>query len=429
LFGADTRPARIRSADLIVSISETSDDDLSADQGNQPSAGQTPIGGRYAGTDLAGSFGHAGRRVSMAASGTGTIRRYPTLDSFVGSTYSGGADLTATLDRRMTLHVSGSASYASTFAFDTFTHQTAINQEAPSTTGLVEGASVANTPVDATRTSKGGGFELTRALTRHISLSAVAGLWYSERGVIGERDDERHLGVQLRQALGPDTVLQAAYAVRAGTQGLNGTTTRIVSHDIQVTLENQWRHSAISRTVFSLSGGPAVMTQRAPAVVLAPPAIDDSGGVESPAVAPAAVVDDRLLKFVGAAVLTHQVNRVWSAQVSYRRGAGLRDGVVFSNTAALGARAALGRRVGVTATAGFTDGEIGVTAADSRDQTAFGTVRLQVALSRLVAVYGQGFLYRYDFGNGQPLPEGYPRQLDRRGVRAGIALWMPLQRE
>ena len=103
-----------------------------------------------------------------------------------------------------------------------------------------------------------------------------------------------------------------------------------------------------------------------------------------PSLFDAGAIAGRPLRVVGTAILSHDISRDWSTSLSYHRGAGVRDGVFFSDTAAADIHGRVGRRGDVSVTAGYTDGDIGATILQNRYGTSFGSARIQARR----AVYG-----------------------------------------
>ena len=417
LFGGDVRSsARRPLVDFTVSLSGARDDDLAADQGATASPAQGQIGGLYQDFDGSMSFAVPHRHVTVAAHATTTLRRYPVLDDFVASSYSAGFALAANWGARTTIQTSLDTNHVSNFAFDTFSRRTGADQR-PLLSPEAKDASV-----DWTSRSSGATASLTRTVGRRSSLVVSSGLRYSERPIVGEHDKAYTVGASVGRSVGPHMALRVGYAYRRGLQVLARDTREASSHDGQIVVEREWRHSPSRRTVASLSSGLSLLQEDAalPAGGAAPP---DDAAAQGPGTGRAGLV-----RVVGLAALDHQMSRGWTLRTTYRRGAGLRDAKVFSNTATLEMLGGIGRRIDVTMSAGYSDGEIGIEAVDNRFGTSFGSARIRLALSRYVAAYGQFYRYRYDFGRSATLPAGSPTELNRSGVRAGITLWAPLHR-
>jgi hypothetical protein len=134
----------------------------------------------------------------------------------------------------------------------------------------------------------------------------------------------------------------------------------------------------------------------------------------------------RLVSAVGSVFVSHDLRHDWTAALSYRRGSGLSGDRSALNQAAIDVRGSAGRRVDLTLAGGYSDGEYGLSVFDKRNKTYFGSARLRMALTRRIAVYAESSLYQYDLRGLTSIPAGSPLHLDRRALRAGVTLWLPL---
>jgi hypothetical protein len=264
-------------------------------------------------------------------------------------------------------------------------------------------------PADWTITTYGAGTELTRTLGRRASVAVSYEARRSERLLVGEHNREQSAVLQFARSAGRDTSFRAFYTFRLGAQRtMDGFRRRVVSHDAQFGIGHQWRHSAARRTVLSLAAGPTLRDE---------PSLLQTGETGE---------TGRLVSAVGSISISHDLSRSWTAAISYRRGAGFSGGVVPSNAATVDVHGTAGRRVDLAVSAGYTDGEIGLNTLDNRYATSFGSAAIQVALTRIVAVHGQYFVYRYDFGTVTSLAAGLSPRVNREAVRVGVTLWLPI---
>jgi hypothetical protein len=318
--------------------------------------------------------------------------------------------LTVSLGRKTSFRTGVAVSYVSAFAFDSFVQRTQNERPVPAI-GSIDDASL-----DWTSTTYGGTAQLTRAVGPRTSLSVVGAVGHSERRILQQSSDERSVAAVFGRTVGRDMLVQTIYTFHEGRQAVGEQISPLWSQDLQVSTEKTWRHTPFRRTTFSVAGGPSLFQQRTIGPVPADPELARLDETE------------RLFRFVGTLSLDHDVSRTWSTRAWYRRGAGALDGVFFSNTGGLDIRGRVGRRVTVTLSGGYTDGDIGLGfIAQRRYGTSFGVARLQVALARFVALNAQYYIYRYDFA-GSDVPEGFLRRIDRHGMRVGIVLWAPLRR-
>src|SRR5206468_1388451 len=145
------------------------------------------------------------------------------------------------------------------------------------------------------------------------------------------------------------------------------------------------RHTRELRTVLNVSLGPSL--------VQVPSAEPPRDQPPFPAAPPS--VGTTRFNVAGSAALSHDMSRSWNLGTSFRRGAGSIDGLA-SNAATLDLRGLLARRVELVASAGYFQTDLGTGGAQNQYTTKFGSSRLQVALTRAVAIYGQYVFYDYD---------------------------------
>jgi hypothetical protein len=431
LFGGSDPQLQTRAKwfDATVSVAGAFDDDLTGDQGVTSTSGDSRVSGQYSVLDAYLSVARKHRRLSIVALGSSSVQRYQNLDRFVGSNGSGSAVITANLGRKTLFRTSVDASRLSTFSIDALTRPAALEQviEAGTAEGLPK-SGFPSTRVDWTMTTVGGTGELVKQVGRRTAVGFIAGGRRYERGTLDLDGDEQNAGLQMWRATGRASSLRLAYTYQHMTQQATRESRRTETHDIVLGFEKRWVHSATRRTTLAVSGGPA--SQRLFLRAESTPAIEEP---------------HRLFRIVGGAALNHMITDTWSARLFFRRGTGVADGLVFSNTAAVDIRGSWTRRLDLLGSVGYTDGDLGVGALRNRYATSYASARVQFALARSVAIYGQSFFYRYDFGRrAAPIPSpsadpelppsveaGLPGQsaplLDRRGVRVGISVWVPFR--
>jgi hypothetical protein len=293
-----------------------------------------------------------------------------------------------------------------------------------STSGLLDG--LADGAADWTMTSSDTSTDLTRRLGRRSWVVLNASIGRSERRIVGESGHQRELGVRVGRSLGQNQAVQTGYAVRQGRQRFRQAGRTIESHDFQAGIDRQWRHSARRQTAFTFEGGPSLVHERPFAVqdVTARPELE----IESPAPEPPAEPRDRraLSQVAATVAMSHDVTDRWTIRSSYRRGTSLRQLGLFVNVATLDIRGAVGHRLDLVVSGGYSDGEIGVITGDERYETWSAVARLRVAISRSLALYGQYSSYHYDFSGQITRPVASPAQLKRRGLGVGLTVSLPL---
>jgi hypothetical protein len=392
--GADsTSTDRPRALDLSVSMSSAYDDDLSEGQG----LSLQPVGGEFSEVGAALSFARKAPKLLVSVRATSSMRHYPSLDRFVGSSHSAAGDVTLKTDRRTTVQASVDGTYVSEFAFDTISRQSGLGNSALVSTGLDIAA------LDGARVSYGAAAGLTRKAGLRSALTLNLGARTSERRMIGEFADEKMMGGRFTRSVARNTSIGFGYGLRSSSQRLGRETRPARAQDLQVALEHGWQHSQERRTKVSLSAGPSLLQLPA-----------QGQGLRS-----------RRIGLVGSAALSQDLSRSWNLGASYRRGAGSIDGLQ-SDTAALDLHGLLSRRADLTISGGYSRTDLGLALGQSRYNTTFASSRLQFALTRALAIYGQYVVYDYDVGSGIPLAGPVTLQRQRRGVRGGLTLWMPI---
>ena len=423
LFGGDAQPGRRPEADLTVSLSSGRDDDLGADQGTGLSQGLAPIAGRYSVLDASLSMLRQHRRVAFGVHAASTGRYYPTLDSFLGSSHSAAADVTVNVGRRTLLRTSIDGESVSSLAFDALSRRTLDELSPPNGSPPNSGTlGIETSSLGSAWTSYGGTAALDRFVGKHASVSLTGGVRYSQRTLTGERFDERQVAAQFQRAAGRSALVRFGYSIRQGTERLGPFETPIWSHEAQVSVQREWRHSTVRRTAVTVSAGPSLNRRRTTVGTTLASVTEQAVRSPVPIAEP-----DRELRAVGTVAFVHDISRSWHAQASYRRGSGIRNAAEFSDIVALDVRGAVGRRMGLAFAGGYNTSDIDVGQLRTKNEILFGSARLQFACSRFVAVYSQYMAYRYDFwstsGNTIPAP-----LLDRRGLQVGVSTWMPLRR-
>jgi hypothetical protein len=407
LFGATDSQSKARplALDLTLAVSSAYDDDLS--EGQSVSSLQAPVGGEFADLTAGLLLSRKAHHSRVGARATTSLRHYGSLHRLLGSSYSAGTDVAFDVTRKLGIQASVDGAYVSEFAFDTISRQSGLGNVALSSTGLDIAA------LDGARLSYGGAVGLTRKVGMRSAFTLTAVARDSERRIIHEFAAERTVGASLARSLGRDTSIQFGYNVRSSSQRLEVATRPAWTHDAQFGVERRWRHPGERRTVVSLSAGPSFLQP-------GPTGISHASSVSSTATQAAS----RVL-VGGSAAVNHDMSRSWNLGASYRRGAGSIDGLV-SNSGAVDLRGLLSRRVELSASAGYFQADLGLAGVQSRYTTRYGSSRLQVAVTRGLALYGQYLFYDYDYGSGTTLAGGFAPQQQRRGARAGLTLWLPL---
>jgi hypothetical protein len=99
---------------------------------------------------------------------------------------------------------------------------------------------------------------------------------------------------------------------------------------------------------------------------------------------------------------------------------------VLLDTAGVGIGGLIGRRVQLSVNTGLVKGKALSSLVQSDYMAVNSGVRLQVALTRQLAV-GAGYSYYiHEFDDSAPLPPGVLSSLERQSVRVSLNVWVPI---
>jgi hypothetical protein len=141
-----------------------------------------------------------------------------------------------------------------------------------------------------------------------------------------------------------------------------------------------------------------------------------------------AVLTGRRYRLLGDLEGSYIFRRTWQARAKYSRGlqyvATLGEPIV-ADGASIGLDGFITYRLNVASSASYVSGK----AALRRDARSFdtytGDVRLRYAWTRGLGVFAEYLYYLYDFRRSPQIAPGFPRMLERNGVRVGLVLWVP----
>ena len=415
LFGGGQLGRRVHhKLDFSLSVVEANDSDTPTELGAiGPS--DTLVGG-YSTMFMGNAEYHWDRsRVQVGATGASVIRRYDQLQGVRSVSASGGMGLSARLGGRTTLLANQSAAYSPSYLYGLFPSDAVKN--------LGETVPVAADYAidDSESYFYGTTLTLTRGLTRRSRLSATGEFQYTDfLHETGTRRDLNSEGVhgEFLSNLARNTAVRVGYRYRTGKFGYGAeaiateTGVSATEHGIDVGVEYSRQLSATRRMMFSSSFGSSSVTTPIPSATATPHA-------------------NRLIRMSGDVAATWQFTRGWQTRGTFRRGleyiAQLSEPVYIDGfSAELGGL--ITRRIDVLASAHYSSGA----SALNRDALTFDTraadLRVQYAVTRSLAVYGQYLYYFYDFTENALLPTGIPWGLERNGIRAGLTLWVPAVR-
>lgn len=393
LFGETRRPAQSDLFNVQFSLMESYDDNVLGDEGPQIPDPRVNTSGFYSLAWVNGTYQHSGRRFSAAASGGSSMRYYASMKQMTSVESVANVHLNATLGST-TLTLDESAQSTPFYSFRFF----------PAVAADVDAASLETEhPV---RSSRAYRFNTTAAITQAVStrgeLSASYGLRYTEDVGSAATDFTAHaVRIGYRHRTTRYAALHAGYGLEQGGTG-TAPSGRVRIDTLDLGVDYRRPLSFSRRTVVDFGAGSTA-----------------ARGFEGA----------RVYRVVGTAGLTHEIGRTWSLRAAFDRGTSLIEGVAgpaFSDAATVSLGGFVNRRVDVHAQGSFSAGEIGVTGGRNPFDTRGASGRVRVALTRGAAFLGEYACYQYQFRTAAGLAPGLPRDFERRSIRVGLNLLLPL---
>ncbi len=143
--------------------------------------------------------------------------------------------------------------------------------------------------------------------------------------------------------------------------------------------------------------------------------------------------DDRNFRYrlTGNATLRHEMGRTWTAALGYRRSVDWREAFAepfLSDAVNATVGGLLSRRVRVRSGVDYAFGTVGFSGSNNGYDSGSAYGSLQVAISRIFAVFSRYVYYRYHFDSGVALDPRFAPALDRQGVSVGLEASLPIIR-
>lgn len=130
----------------------------------------------------------------------------------------------------------------------------------------------------------------------------------------------------------------------------------------------------------------------------------------------------------GDASLSHQLSRRWSASLAYNRGVGRAAAVTsayVNDSVYVAVTGLVTPKFGLSGNTGYTRGTTASGSANAY-QSIYATARVGYTVSRFFPVYVEYVYYFYKFNVATGLLAGFPLNIDRHGLRAGVSYAVPL---
>ena len=397
-----------RGLGLSISAFSAYDDDVFGDQGSSdPSRAQ--VGGQYSGLTSGLVFRTQRRRLTFDGSATTSLRYYSEQARTDALAHSANVGLSAQVSSRTTVEGRAAGSNGPYFTLDTLTNLTRTGLDAVAVADSSNQAVVRRTILNYS-----GAVDVAHTLSRQSVLTVtaavasadVSGAPLDASADSGAPSDTREyrLGTRLGRRFGRDTTVRIGYTHRRAEFEDTAGARPIRSHDVEVGIDREWRHSGLRRTALRLGIGPSF--------------VEDQGR--------------RLTQLIADAGVSHQLGRTWTAAAAYRRGVSVLEGyeeLFFADSATIELDGWIGPRVELRTVAAYSEGEIGFNAVGNRFDTYTGTLTLRLALVQAAAIYGELRYSHFDFGAQVQLLSDLPRTLDQTSIVVGLTLWVPLRQE
>ena len=403
--GTGTRADKPGGLDLYAQLFTSYDNAVLADQSGSGSTrpkGSSSVDGLYPGLSVGLQYARPSRSIDFLASGSSSVNYYPDLD--LTNTYHQIAlSLTRRFGRRFTLHASPFASYSPHYSMQAFLAPLPV---APGDDGLIDNAAPAAPDVDSTIIDRrsvryGGNIELRMLAAKHSTVSVRYGHIKTDSTGISRGDFElQSIGVNFGHMLTRSATLRAGYSIQEST--FEGSAAPVSqTQSVNVGVDYRKPLSKSRRTYLRINTGSVIADQ----------------------------VVGQQIQVTGLASLVHQMGRTWSAQGQYRRQVGYLEGFVrpvFTDSANVGVRGLMTRRVDVSVNANYITGTDGLRQGSARFDSYSASAMVRRALTQTLAGYIEYLFYHYNFDEAADRPVGLPRTFNRNGVRVGLSLWLPL---
>lgn len=340
-------------------------------------------------------------RVQFSASSTALASYYYTDKWNMVPHYAGGAHMSAPMGGGFTLGAGYSVAYAKNYRFVLF----------PDSLGADDDGALAGDPDNElfrrSTLRHSGDISLSKKLDSRSSISAG----YSARYIDFVNDDSapyrrQTASLNFDRRMTAHATMNLGYGYTTGNAGPEDDPRRV--HHINAGVNYSRALSFSRRTSLGFSTGSGYLDRQ-----------DATAGDTS--------LRSRL-RFVGSAVLTHEMGRTWTASAAYARRFIFREGFTapfFSDGVTAQVAGLVTRRMDVSAQASWSLSKYqGSSGGDHRGAWAVAQVRY--GLTSWLASYARYVYYDYRFSEEIRLDPDFPAMTERQGVRVGLAVSVPL---
>jgi hypothetical protein len=247
----------------------------------------------------------------------------------------------------------------------------------------------------------GGDFGVAQHLSKRSSL-ALNGAWQRGQFERGGASESRIARVMFTQNLGPGFGVHAGYGYQDAQFPFRETAPTTTLHNLDVGLDFSRALSVSRQTKLGFGTGSSIVR-------------NTNGGTG--------------YYLTGHAMLDHAIGRTWAASASYDRSSrfvqGFRD-LLFLDAFSASLAGQPATRVQLSGGVSYSFGTVGLGVAAPAIGSYTGSTRLQIALSRFVALSASYSYYSYDAPVSATIVPGISGQINRQALMIGLNGWIPL---
>jgi hypothetical protein len=340
--------------------------------------------------------------VSFGATAGSALRYYSRVDEIKTASHNAGLGLSARLPGQTTLFVNQTAAYSPSYFYHLF----------PAVTAPSPGDAIDMAPDYAV-----DGFEsYAYGTTLTVSRGSNRGSRVTATGDVNRTDWRQNVGrpdlaiygvgAEFAHGVARTGEVSGGYRYRTSQFGRSGSLT--TEHGLHLGLSFTPAISVTRRAMFRFNVA--------------------SSTLDIPQSADLAVPAGRRYRLLGDLEGSYVFRRTWQARAKYSRGlqyvAPLGEPIV-ADGASIGIDGFVSYRLNLSASASYSNGKAALRHDARNFDTYTGDVRLRYAWTRGLGVFAEYLYYVYDFRRSPQIAPGFPRLLERNGVRVGLVLWIP----
>ena len=372
---------------------------------------QVPITSPHSGSwstmlTTSADYVNSGRRLQLAGTALSAFRYYQQadqlLDTVSSTSHSAGLQARWILSRTATLQLNQTAAYSPAYLFQFFPGATLPGLEEP----IAVDPELRVRETESYRYQTSVLFGVGSLRGNRVSLSGDYGRTEFRRQPIERPDMEIYSGrATYSHGVGRSGSVSTEYEYRAAEMGF----APYIEHRLNIGGQYSRALSTSRRATFRFRLSPSTLEA-------------SESAVSSP-------VTGRVSRVQAEGTIDYQFRRTWRASASYQRGidyVAVLTEPFFSNSARADLLGLLGRRVDISLSAAFADGESALTLNSRQLDSYTGTARVRFALTRALALSTEYFYYLYDLRGSTSLAPDLPGRFEQHGVRVGLVLWVPV---